>query len=154
MMNSEFQVPQILSLYLTLIPVYVTSQPFTACRIGCGVKSSATVDRGPETMPAETKPKKFFSLLTSSSQSSSVVTLPASSLDGHFGSAESIGGQIGSVCVFHDSLQPQQVSALSALGECYLFQISFPGHVKKRLFSVQWMAIIVASWRLQNLTFF
>ncbi|XP_066264160.1 neurobeachin-like protein 1 isoform X5 [Branchiostoma lanceolatum] len=99
-----------------------TSEPFTCCRIGSSTQRTNSQQKPSNSNTAPSRgpslPFSFPASLVPSSQSQnpSVSSIEAGSQDSLWGFPTSLQGQLGSVCVFYDALQPSQVKGLFMAG--------------------------------------
>ena len=100
--------------------IIIYFQPLTSCKIGSPCSKAtinALMDPSLQTT-SESKSRSPFKLLFRQSGASDpeLTTIPVGTQDDVWGSPISIHGQIGSVCVFHDTLNPGQVKAMYTAG--------------------------------------
>lgn len=101
-------------------------QPFTSCKVGAANQRSTIdllLDMNPvsPTIPERRKssPLKFFNFNSSpkSNCQSGVTTLPGGTQDDIWGQPIALMGQLGSVCVFYEALQPTEIKCLNSFGK-------------------------------------
>eukprot|EP00058_Branchiostoma_floridae_P012964 XP_002598452.1 hypothetical protein BRAFLDRAFT_83269 [Branchiostoma floridae] len=99
-----------------------TSEPFTCCQIGSSTQRTNSQQKPLNSRTAPSRgpspPFSFPGSLVPSSQSQnpSVSSIEAGNQDSLWGFPTSLQGQLGSVCVFYDALQPSQVKGLFMAG--------------------------------------
>lgn len=105
-----------------------TTEPFTSCKVGAANQRSTIdllLDMNPvsPTIPERKKssPLKFFNFNSSpkSNCQSGVTTLPGGTQDDIWGQPIALMGQLGSVCVFYEALQPTEIKCLNSFGPNY-----------------------------------
>ncbi|XP_044160987.1 neurobeachin-like protein 1 isoform X2 [Bufo gargarizans] len=103
------------------------SEPFTSCCIGSAGQKTNTpppsqIADPPVSPPSNTSRSSLGSILSSPSRSGlqgktdSVKLISAGTQDSEWGSPTSLEGQLGSVLIFHDALQANQIKALYLAG--------------------------------------